>query len=106
METLRKRYDDIYQEILKRVYELPAIDLREKLKDEYEDSEDLLFDLPYAFVTDKNGYYHIDLVIVAKKENGYFTCVETGEDFGAEHELSLEQMRTESLLEFLELATE
>lgn len=100
MTKLQERLKELQQEIVTIDHEvrllwnkLPNFDVRtKKLLEDYDgDETEMLFDLPYAQTTDKNGYWRIPLAIVGKKD-GYIHCIETGEDQGTEYFLTFEEV--------------
>ena len=101
MKNLEEKFYELYNQVKTEIFLFEPFDLREKLKEDYidYDEEDMLFDLPYAQTTDKNGHYRIPLAIVGKDEDNNFICIGTGEEFGDKFILTADEIPTESLFE-------
>jgi hypothetical protein len=99
MKNLEEKFYELYNQVKTEIFLFEPFDLREKLKEDYTDQneDDILFDLPYAQTTDKNGYYRIPLAIVGKDEDNNFICIGTGEEFGEKFTLTADEIPTESL---------
>lgn len=106
METLSSRLTKLTHEVIQKISDLPPFDLRDKFKHEYEHEDDLIYDLPYSYTTDKNGYFLISLSVVGKDEDGNIICFETGEDWGNIYYKTLGELSVDTLVKLYDLATE
>lgn len=97
MRNLSNEFWSLYTDIQQHLLQIQPFNLVDLLKDEYEDEDDLMFDLPYAFTTDKNGHYMIHMVVAEKLKDNTFRCLETGEQQGEEFILTIDEIPVESL---------
>lgn len=67
-------------------------------------SQDEMYDLPFAYYVDKHFFYCEGRI--QRIEGNDVTMIFTGEEYGEEHQLELQQVPYESLLEVLSMLAE
>lgn len=93
-----------------RVIEKSSIRLVENLNNvekvfltdkEYDNQDDLIYELPRTFTVTKYGYY-VEYVIVEIKKGGVLKCRGIGEDYGDKAEQLLAELTTDNLITLAE----
>jgi len=59
---------------------------------------DKFYDTPWAWTTDRRGYFHLDCRI-EKVEDGVVHLFETGEGHGERHEMGVDELPVETILD-------
>ena len=96
MKDLSSQFYELYEELISDIQSKRPFTI---VSEEELEDQDIVSDLPYAQTTDKNGYFRIPLAVTGVDENGYVTCIGTGEEDGEWFLIMTCETPVESLLE-------